>query len=168
MKRTLMTTAAALTFAGPALAETIEVEMLNRDADGNNMVFSQELIEAEVGDVDIGPRPDRLGDVVLDFSPEELEAFTVAYEGHYAQSVDGAIPDGQEEFRGRINEAIEYEITEAGLTAVICQPHVGLGMAALIVAGGDTSNADAVLEARIPGRSGDKIEALVAEAQSGA
>ncbi|SIS91755.1 pseudoazurin [Roseivivax lentus] len=145
MKRILMTATAAIALASPALAETIEIEMLNRDADGNNMVFGQELIEAEVGDV-------------IRFVPTD--------KGHNAQSVDGAIPEGQEEFRGRINEAVEYEITEAGLTAVICQPHVGLGMAALIVAGGDTSNADAVLEARIPGRSGDKIEALVEEAQA--
>ncbi len=145
MKRTLMTATAAMALASPALAETIEVEMLNRDADGNNMVFGQELIEAEVGDV-------------IRFMPTDP--------GHNAQSVDGAIPEGQEAFRGRINQEVEYEVTEAGLTAVICQPHVGLGMAALIVAGEDTSNADAVLEARIPGRSGDKIEELVEEARA--
>ncbi|QFS82747.1 Pseudoazurin precursor [Roseivivax sp. THAF40] len=145
MKRILMTATAAMALASPALAETIEVEMLNRDDEGNNMVFGQELIEAEVGDV-------------IRFVPTD--------KGHNAQSVDGAIPEGQEGFKGRINQEIEYEITEAGLTAVICQPHVGLGMAALIVAGEDTSNADAVLEARIPGRSGDKIEALVEEARA--
>lgn len=38
-------------FVSPAVAETIEIEMLNRSVDGERMVFSTELIEAEIGDV---------------------------------------------------------------------------------------------------------------------
>jgi hypothetical protein len=79
--------------------------------------------------------------------------------------VKGALPEGQEAFKGRINQEIEVEITAPGLIAVICQPHVTVGMAALIMAGGDVSNADDVLDARIRGKSADKIEELVAEAR---
>jgi len=39
-------------------------------------------------------------------------------------------------------------------------------MVALIVVGNDVSNAQQVLDARIPGKGKDKIAALVAEAQA--
>lgn len=144
MKKLMLSAAAALAFAAPAWAETIEIEMLNRTEDGRVMAFSEELIEVEVGDI-------------VRFVPTD--------KGHNAQSVKGALPEGQEAFKGRINQEIEVEITAPGLIAVICQPHVTVGMAALIMAGGDVSNADDVLDARIRGKSADKIEELVAEAR---
>ncbi len=144
MKKLMLSAAAALAVAAPAWAETIEIEMLNRTEDGRVMAFSEELIEVEVGDI-------------VRFVPTD--------KGHNAQSVKGALPEGQEEFKGRINQEIEVEITAPGLIAVICQPHVTVGMAALIMAGGDVSNADEVLDARIRGKSADKIEELVAEAR---
>ncbi len=144
MKSLVLSVATAAALAGPAFAETIEVEMLNRTEDGRNMAFSEELIMAEVGDV-------------IRFVPTD--------KGHNAQSVEGAIPEGQDGFEGKINEAVEYEITEPGVTAVICLPHVGLGMAAVIVAGGDLSNAAAVREASIRGRSDDKVDELLDRAQ---
>lgn len=49
------------------------------------------------------------------------------------------MPSQSRGFRGRIDEAAEHKITEPGLNAVICQPHIGVGMAALIVGGGDTT-----------------------------
>ena len=143
MKRLAFATTAMIAFAAPALAETIEVEMLNRTEDGRNMAFSQELIMAEVGDI-------------IRFVPTDR--------GHNAQSVEGAIPEGQEPFEGGINEAVEYEITEPGVTAVICLPHVSIGMAAVIVADGDLSNADAVRDANIRGRSADKVAELLDQA----
>lgn len=126
-----------------ALADTIEVEMLNKNEAGDRMVFSQELIRAEVGDV-------------IRFLPTD--------KSHNAQSVKGAVPEGQEAFRGKINKAVEYKVTETGMSAIICLPHQALGMVALVVVGDDLSNADQILEARIPGKGGDKIEALVEQA----
>lgn len=145
MKR--FATAALLLTASisPAFAETIEVEMLNKNDAGDRMVFSQELIRADVGDV-------------IRFVPTDR--------AHNAQSVRDALPVGQEPFRGRINEAVEYVVTETGLTAVICAPHQAMGMVALVVVGDDLSNADQILEARIPGKGGEKIAALVQEARS--
>lgn len=139
---------AAALLIGPsvsALANVIEVEMLNRNADGEAMVFSEELIRAEVGDI-------------IRFIPTDRS--------HNAQSVDGALPDGQEPFRGRVNQAVEYEVTETGLTAVVCLPHQTMGMVALVVVGDDLSNAEQILEARIPSRGMDKIEALIEEARA--
>ncbi|MEM7746795.1 MAG: plastocyanin/azurin family copper-binding protein [Pseudomonadota bacterium] len=145
MKR--FATAALLLTASisPAFAETIEVEMLNKNDAGDRMVFSQELIRAEVGDV-------------IRFVPTD--------KAHNAQSVKNALPAGQEPFRGKMNQAVEYVVTETGLTAVICAPHQSMGMVALVVVGDDLSNAEQILDARIPGKGGKKIADLVEEARS--
>lgn len=126
-----------------ALADTIEVEMLNQNDAGDRMVFSQELIRAEVGDV-------------IRFLPTD--------KSHNAQSVKGAVPEGQEAFKGKMNKVVEFTVTETGMSAIVCLPHQSLGMVALVVAGDDISNADQILKARIPGKGKDKIEALVEQA----
>ena len=143
MLRILLSTAFVCGTSFTALADTIEVEMLNKNEAGDRMVFSQELIRAEVGDV-------------IRFLPTD--------KSHNAQSVKGAVPEGQEAFRGKMNKAVEYKVTETGMSAIICLPHQALGMVALVVVGDDLSNADQILEARIPGKGGDKIEALVEQA----
>ena len=142
--RTVLLSAALLVGSSvAAFAETIEIQMLNENEAGEKMVFSQELIRAEVGDV-------------IRFVPTDRS--------HNAQSVKGALPEGQEAFKGRMNQEIEYMVTETGLTAVVCQPHQTMGMVALIVVGNDVSNADEILDARLRGKGKDKIEALIEEA----
>ena len=145
MLRIIASAFAMLVSASSVYAERIEVEMLNINADGDRMVFSQELIEASIGD-----------EIV--FVPTD--------KGHNAQSVQGAIPEGQASFRGAMNQEVTYTVTEAGLTAVVCLPHQSMGMVAVIVVDGNTDNADSVLAARVPGRGGQKIQELVEQAQS--
>jgi pseudoazurin len=145
MRKLLMTAALLIGSAVPAFAETIEIQLLNENEAGDRMVFSQELIRAEVGDV---------------------IRFIATDRSHNAQSVKDALPEGQEAFRGRINQDVEYIVTETGLTAVVCQPHESMGMVALIVVGDDLSNAQDILDARIRGAGNDKIVALIEEAQA--
>ena len=145
MRRALMAAALIISTSAPAFANVIEVEMLNRNDDGERMVFSPELIRAEVGDT-------------IRFVPTD--------KSHNAQSVSDALPDGQEPFRGGVNQEVEFVVTETGLTAVVCLPHQAMGMVALVVVGNDLSNAEQVLEARIPGKGGDKLATLVEEARA--
>jgi pseudoazurin len=126
-----------------AFADTIEVQMLNANDAGDKMVFSQELIRAEVGDV-------------IRFIPTDRS--------HNAESVKDALPEGQEAFKGKMSSEVEYLVTETGLTAVVCQPHQTMGMVALIVVGNDVSNAQDILDSRVRGQGKDKIKALVEEA----
>ena len=65
-----------------------------------------------------------------------------------------------------MNNAVEYTVTETGLTAVVCLPHQAMGMVALVVVGDDLNNAEKVLDARIPGKGKAKIEALIEEARA--
>jgi len=143
MKNYLMASLALVAFSAPALSKTIDIEMLNKNDAGDRMVFSQELIEVEVGDK-------------IRFIPTN--------KGHTAQTAKGALPENQEGFRGRINQEIIYEVTEPGLTAIICLPHQTMGMVALVVSGGDTSNADAIRNAGVRGKGGDKLKALLDQA----
>jgi len=145
MRKLLMSAAFLAGSTVAAFAETIEVQMLNENAAGEKMVFSQELIRAEVGDV-------------IRFVPTDRS--------HNAQSVKDALPEGQEGFKGKMNNEIEYTVTETGLTAVVCQPHQTMGMVALIVVGDDLSNEQQILDARLRGKGKDKIEALIEEAKA--
>jgi len=145
MRKLLITAALLIGSAVPAFAETIEIQLLNENEAGDRMVFSQELIRAEVGDV---------------------IRFIATDRSHNAQSVRNALPEGQEAFRGRMNQDVEYIVTETGLTAVVCQPHESMGMVALIVVGDDLSNAQDILDARIRGAGNDKIVALIEEARA--
>ena len=145
MRKLLMTAALLVGSTVPAFAETIEIQLLNENEAGDRMVFSQELIRAEVGDV---------------------IRFIATDRSHNAQSVRDALPEGQEAFKGRMNQDVEYIVTEAGLTAVVCQPHESMGMVALIVVGDDLSNAQDILDARIRGAGNDKIVELIEEARA--
>lgn len=143
MRKLLLSAALIVVSSAAAFAETIEIQMLNVNEAGDKMVFSQELIRAELGDV-------------IKFVPTD--------KSHNAQSVKNALPDGQKKFKGKMNKEIEYLVTEAGLTAVVCQPHQTLGMVALIVVGNDVSNAQDILDAGVRGKGKIKIAALIEEA----
>ena len=143
MRKLLLSAALIVVSSAAAFAETIEIQMLNVNEAGDKMVFSQELIRAELGDV-------------IKFVPTD--------KSHNAQSVKNALPDGQKKFKGKMNKEIEYLVTEAGLTAVVCQPHQAMGMVALIVVGNDVSNAQDILDARVRGKGKTKIAALIEEA----
>ena len=143
MRKLLFSAALIVVSSAAAFAETIEIQMLNVNEAGDKMVFSQELIRAELGDV-------------IKFVPTD--------KSHNAQSVKNALPDGQKKFKGKMNKEIEYLVTEAGLTAVVCQPHQTMGMVALIVVGNDVSNAQDILDAGVRGKGKIKIAALIEEA----
>jgi pseudoazurin len=143
MRKILLSAALIVVSSAAAFAETIEIQMLNVNEAGDKMVFSQELIRAELGDV-------------IKFVPTD--------KSHNAQSVKNALPDDQKKFKGKMNKEIEYLVTEAGLTAVVCQPHQTMGMVALIVVGNDVSNAQDILDAGVRGKGKIKIAALIEEA----
>jgi pseudoazurin len=143
MRKLLLSAALLVGSTVAAFADTIEVQMLNANDAGDKMVFSQELIRAEIGDV-------------IRFIPTDRS--------HNAESVKDALPEGQEAFKGKMSSEVEYLVTETGLTAVVCQPHQTMGMVALIVVGNDVSNAQDILDSRVRGQGKDKIKALVEEA----
>ncbi|MFC3568871.1 pseudoazurin [Paracoccus sp. TOH] len=137
MKRSL-TLAAALAFlAVPALAADHQVQMLNKGADGA-MVFEPAFVQAEVGDT-------------ITFVPTD--------KSHDVASLPGMLPEGVAEFESKLNEQYVLTVDKPGLYAVKCKPHLPMGMVALIQAGGDASNYDAVAGGKLPKKARQRMDA---------
>jgi pseudoazurin len=136
----------ALLTAAPVLAADHEVQMLNKDSEGRAMQFEPAFLQVEPGDT-------------VTFVPTDP--------GHNSQALEDAIPEGAEAWRGAINEEITVTLTEPGLYAYRCMPHFALGMVGLIQVGDDTSNIEAVQEATLPGRAGERMTELLAELEAG-
>ena len=145
MKRLLTTATAIVALSGGVtMADEHVVEMLNQGPDGNRMVFEPAVVMAEPGDT-------------VRFVPTD--------KGHNAQTVDDVLPDEVEGFRGGINQEVTYTVPEDGTYLIRCTPHYGLGMVALIVAGEDFSNVDAIEDARMPRRAEERVETYLERAR---
>lgn len=101
--------------AGPVVHE---IRMLNGDPENprERMVFRPDLVVAKPGDV-------------IKFIPTDPS--------HQSSSVDGMLPAGAEGWQGKVNEALEYTLTEPGVYGYKCVPHYAGGMVGLVVVQGD-------------------------------
>ena len=137
MIRTLATgLALAALMGGAAFAETIEVKMLNKGADGERMVFEPAFVQAAPGDT---------------------IKFIATDKGHNAETAKGMLPEGAEGFKGKINEEIEVTLNTEGVYGVICKPHYAMGMVMTIAVGG-VEAPDDFLEGRLPKRAKARFE----------
>ncbi|SIQ20952.1 pseudoazurin [Rhizobium sp. RU35A] len=141
--------AASFLALGPALAAPaafaadIEVKMLNKGADGEAMVFEPAAIRAAVGDT-------------IHFVPVD--------KGHDAAAVKELLPEGVEEFKGKMNQELVVTVAKEGAYVVKCSPHWGMGMVALVVVGeGKPANLDAVKAAKMPKKTRDRLDAAIAQ-----
>lgn len=121
--------------AGTALAETHEVQMLNKGEAGT-MVFEPAFVAAAVGDT---------------------VKFIATNKAHNAESMDDMIPEGAEPFKGKINEEIEVTLDVEGLYAVKCLPHFAMGMVMTIAVGDDVTVPEGFLEGRLPKKAKERL-----------
>ena len=129
--------AAAIT---PALA-SVTVEMLNKDADGNKMIYSQEIVNIAVG---------------------ESITWVPTSKGHNVEIV--AAPEGFDiSKKSKNSKEVTIEFTTPGIYYYWCTPHKGMGMIGLVVVDGDTSNKASIAKAKAMGKSKKKLKALLAE-----
>ncbi|MCX8997483.1 pseudoazurin [Rhizobiaceae bacterium BDR2-2] len=141
MRRLLVPLALILLSAAPALAETIEVRMLNRGEAGP-MPYEPDYLELKPGDI---------------------VRFISVSTGHNAATIDGFIPEGAEAFRGKLNEEIEVTFTTPGFYGIKCTPHYAMGMVMLIQVG--EAPADQVtLPENLPPRAKKRFEDIIARA----
>lgn len=148
MKLSLMLAipAIALAMAGASSAEDIEVKMLNKGSNGDTMVFEPDFVKANPGDT---------------------IRFIAADKGHNAASIKGGFPEGVEGFKGKINEEYDLKVEKPGLYGVECTPHFGMGMVMVVEVGGDTSNIDALKEAKMPKKARERMDTILAQVSSG-
>ena len=138
MIRTLATGIALASLLGTAaVAETFEVQMLNKGGDGERMVFEPAFIQAAPGDT---------------------IKFVAADKGHNAEVNKGMMPDGAEAFSGKINEEYEVTLDVEGVYGVICKPHYAMGMVMTIAVGDVEAPAD-FFEGRVPPKAKERFDA---------
>ena len=138
MLRTVVSGLSLAAFMGSAaFAETFEVQMLNKGADGERMVFEPAFIQAQPGDT---------------------IKFIAADKGHNAEVNKGMLPEGAEEFKGKINEEIEITLTQEGVYGVICKPHYAMGMV-MTIAVGDVEVPEDFMAGRVPPNAKKRFEA---------
>ncbi len=125
--------------AAPAHAETVEVKMLNRGANGA-MVYEPDFVKIKPGDT---------------------VKFLASAKGHDAVAMKDMIPEGAEPFRGKINEEIAVTLTKPGFYGVKCLPHYAMGMVMLIQVGDDAKLSELKVPADAPAKVKKRFEEIV-------
>ena len=127
----------SLLIASPAIASDVTVEMLNKDADGNRMVYSQEIVEIAAGSTVKWVPTDKGHNVEIIASPNDMK------------------------FRSKNGKEASVTFETTGIYYYWCTPHKGMGMIGLVVVGGDTSNKAQISKAKAIGKSKKKLKALL-------
>ena len=127
----------SLLIASPAIASDVIVEMLNKDADGNRMVYSQEIVEIAAGSTVKWVPTDKGHNVEIIASPNDLK------------------------FKSKNGKEASVTFETPGIYYYWCTPHKGMGMIGLVVVGGDTSNKAQISKAKAIGKSKKKLIALL-------
>ena len=127
----------SLLIASPAIASDVTVEMLNKDADGNRMVYSQEIVEIAAGSTVKWVPTDKGHNVEIIASPNDLK------------------------LKSKNGKEVSVTFETPGIYYYWCTPHKGMGMIGLVVVGGDTSNKTQITKAKAIGKSKKKLKALL-------
>ena len=126
-------------FSSPVIASDVTVEMLNKDANGNRMVYSQEILEIAAGSTVKWVPTDKGHNVEIIASPNDMK------------------------FKSKNGKEASVTFETPGVYYYWCTPHKGMGMIGLVVVGGDTSNKAQISKAKAIGKSKKKLKALLAQ-----
>ena len=118
-------------FATSSYAADITVEMLNKRDDGAKMAYSEDISRIDVGDT---------------------ITWVSTSKGHNVEFIAG--PEGATlPKKSKLNKDVSVTFDTPGVYLYQYTPHKGLGMIALVVVGGDTSNKDDIANAKTFGKS---------------
>ena len=122
----------------PSFAADVTIKMLNKDADGNKMVFSQEVVNVEVGDTVTWLPSSKGHNVEMISSPNKMK------------------------FKSKNGKEAKITFETPGIYYYLCTPHKGMGMIGLVVVDNNISNIDDVKKAKAYGKSKKKLKKLLA------
>ncbi len=141
MFKTLIATSLATLLTAPiAMAETFEVQMLNRGVEGT-MVFEPAFIAAAAGDT--------INFVATDPS-------------HNVETIEGMLPEGAEPMLSEVGEDFSVTLTAEGVYGIKCTPHFPMGMVALIQVGAPV-NLEEAAAVTLRGKAKSRFEPLFAQ-----
>ena len=112
--------------------------MLNKDSDGNKMIYSQEVANIDVGDTVTWLPTSKGHNVEMIASPNDMK------------------------LKSKNGKEVKINFDTPGIYYYWCTPHKGMGMIGLVVVGGDLSNIDDIANAKALGKSKKKLKALLA------
>ena len=139
MLKYIFLTISVICLSFQSLAETIEIEMLNK-LDGETMVYSVKVAKIDVHDTIIWKSVDK---------------------GHNVEFI--GMPKGVKKFKTGISKKAKYTFKTPGIYLYQCTPHKSMGMIGIVVVGGDTSNKDAIAKAKLSGKSKKKRDKFLSE-----
>ena len=132
-----------LTGNSVVFAADMTIDMLNKDANGNKMVYSNEIAKVAVGDT-------------ITWLP--------ASKGHNVHFISA--PDGVEKLpKSKLNKEYSYTFEEKGIYLYQCTPHKSMGMIGLVIVGDDLSNIKQISKAKVFGKSKKKLKKWLSEIQ---
>ena len=120
-----------------AYAADMTIDMLNKNADGERMVYSTEVARVAVGDT-------------ITWLP--------ASKGHNVHFISA--PDGVELIKSKMNKEFSFTFEKEGIYLYQCTPHKSMGMIALVIVGENTDNIDSAKKAKVVGKSKKKLKKL--------
>ena len=120
-------------------SKEVVIEMLNKRPDGAKMVYSEDVTKIEAGDT-------------IKWVPTS--------KGHNVEFLGG--PDGATlPGKSGLNKEVSIKFDKPGVYLYVCTPHKVMGMIALVVVGGDTSNKTDIAKIKMMGRSKKKLASLI-------
>ncbi len=126
-------------WTGLSYAGDIEVKMLNKLND-EYMVYSKKIVKINVGDT---------------------VSWKATDSSHNVEFIKGAVPEGVESFKSKLNKDVSYEFKIPGIYAYWCTPHKSLGMIGFVIVGNDLSNKEAISNVKYFGKSKKIAEQLI-------
>ena len=125
----------------PVFGADMSIDMLNKRDDGAKMVYSEDIARIDLGDT-------------ITWNPKS--------KGHNVHFIAG--PEGWElPKKSKNNKEVSITFDTPGIYLYQCTPHASMGMIALVVVDGDTSNLDAIAKTKIRGKSKKKLKELLAD-----
>ena len=125
-------------FTSSAYAADLTIDMLNKNADGERMVYSTEVAKVAVGDT---------------------VTWLPASKGHNVHFISA--PDGVELVKSKMNKEFSFTFEKEGIYLYQCTPHKAMGMIGLVVVGENTDNLDSVKKTKVVGKTKKKLKKLL-------
>ena len=125
-------------FTSSAYAADMTIDMLNKNADGERMVYSTEVAKVAIGDT-------------ITWLP--------ASKGHNVHFISA--PDGIELVKSKMNKDFSFTFEKEGIYLYQCTAHKSMGMIGLVVVGENTDNIDSVKKTKVVGKTKKKLKKLL-------
>jgi pseudoazurin len=124
-----------------AKEDDMSIDMLNKRDDGAKMAYSVDVAEINSGDT-------------ITWLPTS--------KGHNVHFIAG--PEGWDlPKKSKNNKEVSITFDTPGMYLYQCTPHASMGMIALVIVDGDTSNKDAIAKTKIRGKSKKLLKKLLAD-----